>query len=53
MDSRKGIKTNGKLIGGPIIIANEFPMFQKTLFENGVDGSFTNNQREAFFFSWN
>ena len=31
VDYGRGIETQGKLIGGPILIADEFPMFQKTL----------------------
>jgi hypothetical protein len=47
----RGFDKKTRLISGPVRISDGFPMFENTLFKNGIDGSFDNDGNETFFFS--
>lgn len=51
VDYSKGVQPKNRLLNGPVQISVEFPMFDNTQFQNGIDGSFANHLKEAFFFA--
>lgn len=50
VDYSRGVQPKNRLLNGPVLISVEFPMFDNTQFQNGIDGSFANHLKEAFFF---
>ncbi|CAJ2678061.1 unnamed protein product [Trifolium pratense] len=50
LDYGRGFDKKTRVIGGPIHIADGFPMFANTPFAIGIDGSFDNDGNDTFFF---
>ncbi|XP_045792059.1 albumin-2-like [Trifolium pratense] len=50
LDYGRGFDKKTRVIGGPIHIADGFPMFANTPFAIGIDGSYDNDGNDTFFF---